>query len=156
MRPSFDRENPTYRRTILSCRLGDSVPEKQLISIVDDDATVREGTMDLFKSMGFGVAAYPSAADFLNSTHLHSTACLIADVQMPGMSGLELHDRLVRSGNIIPTILITAYADDRDRARALQAGVTCYLVKPFAYNDLLACVRVALGTGEADETENHD
>ena len=132
------------------------MPETPLISIVDDDETVREGTVDLFKSMGFVVATYPSAADFLNSTHLHNTSCLIADVQMPGMSGFELHNRLVMSGNIIPTILITAYPDDRARSRALQAGVTCYLVKPFSYKDLLTCVRKALETDAADERENSD
>jgi FixJ family two-component response regulator len=130
-----------------------SVPEKPLISIVDDDQTVREGTMDLFKSMGFGVVTYSSAADFLTSDLVHRTSCLIADVQMPGMSGFELHNRLVRSGNAIPTILITAYPDDRDRSHALQAGVTCYLVKPFTYHDLLACVRAALGTDKENESE---
>ena len=126
------------------------MPEKPLISIVDDDETVREGMMDLFKAMGFNVVTHSSAADFLNSDLLHRTSCLITDVQMPRMSGLELHNRLVRSGNAIPTILITAYPDDRDRSHALQAGVTCYLVKPFTYNDLLACVRTALGTDEEE------
>jgi FixJ family two-component response regulator len=115
-----------------------------VISIIDDDESVREGTMDLFESMGFITVAFPCAADFLSSDHLHDTSCLIADVQMPGMTGLELYNRLVGSGNIIPTILITAYPDDGDRARALQAGVICYLVKPFNYTDLLACIRLAL------------
>ena len=122
-----------------------------VISIIDDDESVREGTMDLFKSMGFLTVAFPSAADFLSSDHLHDTSCLIADVQMPGMTGFELHNRLVGSGNIIPTILITAYPDDGDRARALQAGVICYLVKPFNYTDLLACIRLALERREATE-----
>jgi len=94
-----------------------------VISIIDDDESVREATMDLFESMGFITVAFPCAADFLSSDHLHETSCLIADVQMPGMTGFELHNRLVRSGNIIPTILITAYPDDGDQARALQTGV---------------------------------
>ena len=115
-----------------------------VISIIDDDESVREGTMDLFESMGFITVAFPCAADFLSSDHLHDTSCLIADVQMPGMTGFELHNRLVGSGNIIPTILITAYPDDGDQARALRAGVISYLVKPFNYNDLLACIRLAL------------
>jgi FixJ family two-component response regulator len=119
-----------------------------VISIVDDDESVREGTVDLFESMGFITVAFPCAADFLSSDHLHDTSCLIADVQMPGMTGFELHNRLVRSGNIIPTILITAYPDDGDQARALRAGVISYLVKPFNYNDLLACVHLALERGE--------
>jgi len=94
-----------------------------VISIIDDDESVREATMDLFESMGFITVAFPCAADFLSADHLHETSCLIADVQMPGMTGFELHNRLVRSGNIIPTILITAYPDDGDQARALQTGV---------------------------------
>jgi FixJ family two-component response regulator len=119
-------------------------PTMPVISIIDDDESVREGTMDLFKSMGFITVAFPCAAAFLGSNHLHDTSCLIADVQMPEMTGLELHNRLVGSGNIIPTILVTAYPDDADRVRALRAGVICYLVKPFNYSDLLACVRLAL------------
>jgi FixJ family two-component response regulator len=120
-----------------------------VISIIDDDESVREGTMDLFESLGFIAVAFPCAADFLSSDHLHDTSCLVADVQMPGMTGLELHNRLVGSGTIIPTILITAYPDDGDRARELQAGVICYLVKPFNYSDLLACIRLALERREA-------
>ena len=120
-----------------------------VISIIDDDESVREGTMDLFESMGFITVGFPCAADFLSSDHVHDTSCLIADVQMPGMTGFELYNRLVGSGNIIPTILITAYPEDGDRARALQAGVICYLVKPFNYSDLLACIRLALERREA-------
>ena len=119
-----------------------------VISIIDDDESVREGTMDLFESMGFITVGFPCAADFLSSDHVHDTSCLIADVQMPGMTGFELYNRLVGSGNIIPTILITAYPDDGDQARALRAGVISYLVKPFNYNDLLACVHLALERGE--------
>jgi FixJ family two-component response regulator len=119
---------------------------KPVISIVDDDPSVREGTMDLLNSMGFAAEAFERANDFLNSNRLHSTSCLIADVQMPGMTGLELHNRLVGSGNVIPTILITAFANDRDRTRALQSGVRCYLTKPFNENELLACIREALKT----------
>src|SRR6516164_3819463 len=100
--------------------------------------------MDLVKAMGFEVMAFPSAADFLCSCHLHNTFCLIADVQMPGMTGIDLHKRLIESGNSIPTILITAYPDDTDRTRALKAGVIGYLVKPYSREDLLSCVRWAL------------
>jgi len=124
------------------------MPKKPVISIVDDDEIVREGTLDLVAAMGFAAVAFPSAADFLNSRHLHSTCCLIADVQMPSMTGIELHNRLAESGNTIPTVLITAYPDDRDRARALQAGVVCYLAKPCNYDDLLKCIRSALGPGK--------
>jgi FixJ family two-component response regulator len=120
------------------------MPKKPVISIVDDDASVREGTMDLLNSMGFTAETFPLADEFLKSDRLHSTACLIADVQMPGMTGLELHSRLVGSGNIIPTILITAFPDDGERVRALRAGVICYLTKPYKDDDLLLCVRSAL------------
>jgi FixJ family two-component response regulator len=130
------------------------VPSKPVISIVDDDESAREGTMDLIQAMGFFAEAFERAEDFLKSNRLHSTSCLIADVRMPGMTGLELHNRLVGSGNIIPTILITAFPDDRDRARALQAGVICYLSKPFKDDDLLACVRSALKSREAGGRES--
>jgi FixJ family two-component response regulator len=119
------------------------VPKKPVISIVDDDETVRESTMDLVAAMGFPAAGFPNATDFLNSCQLHNTCCLIADVQMPGMTGIELHDHLVGSGNAIPTILITAYPDDRDRSHALQAGVVSYLAKPFNHDDLFTCLRSA-------------
>ena len=94
-----------------------------VISIIDDDESVREGTIDLFESRGFITVAFPCAADFLSSDRLHGTSCSIADVKMPGMTGFELHNRLVESDNIIPTILVTAYPDDGDRAPTLQAGV---------------------------------
>src|SRR5262245_44370343 len=100
--------------------------------------------------MGFAAIAFPCAEDFLQSTHLHSTSCLIADMRMPGMSGLQLHTSLVGAGNSIPTILITAFPSDRDRVRALQAGVICYLAKPFKEDELLTCVRSDLASREAD------
>ena len=120
------------------------MPKKPVISIVDDDPSVREATVDLLDSMGFIAEPFERADDFLKSNRLHSTSCLISDVRMPGMTWLELHNRLVESGNVIPTILITAFPTDRDRERALQAGVKCYLTKPFNEDDLLACIRSAL------------
>jgi FixJ family two-component response regulator len=121
--------------------------EMVMISIVDDDESVREGVMDLVGTLGFSVTSLPSAEDFLNSDHLHSTSCLIADVQMPGMTGLELYRTLVASGFAIPTLLITAYPNERDRVRALNAGVISYLIKPFAEDDFLDCIRSALNHG---------
>lgn len=123
---------------------------KALISIVDDDPSVREGLMDLLRSMGLVAEAFERAIDFLDSDRLHSTSCLIADVQMPGMSGLELNDRLTELGNIIPTILITAFPNARDMARAQRAGVNCYLTKPFTESQLLDCIREALETKGKD------
>ena len=120
------------------------MPEKHLISIVDDDESVQVSTMDLVQSMGFAAEVFPHAEAFLASQHLQSTDCLIADMRMPGMTGLELYSRLAEAGKAIPTILLTAFPDERDRMRARQSGVTCYLAKPFNDEDLLACVRSAL------------
>jgi FixJ family two-component response regulator len=121
-----------------------------MISIVDDDASVREGTMDLVLAIGFAAETFPGADDFLNSDRVNSTSCLIADVRMPGMTGLELHDRLVETGKSIPTILTTAYPNGKDRERALQAGVICYLAKPYNQDDLVACIRSALESRGGD------
>jgi FixJ family two-component response regulator len=121
-----------------------TLSETALISIVDDDEFVREALRGLLRSLGFTIEAFPSAQDFLESVRLRETSCLIADVHMPAMTGLELYGRLVESGHAIPTILITAYPDDSMRARALNNGVTCYLSKPFEEDDLLRCVRSAL------------
>jgi FixJ family two-component response regulator len=93
--------------------------------------------------------AFECAEDLLKSRRRRNVSCVIADVQMPGMTGIELHDRLVASGAPIPTILITAFPDERSRERALQAGVIGYLTKPFSEDDLLACIRSKLGRCEA-------
>jgi FixJ family two-component response regulator len=93
--------------------------------------------------------AFECAEDLLKSGRRRSVSCVIADVQMPGMTGLELHNRLVASDEPIPTILITAFPDERSRQRALQAGVTCYLTKPFSEDDLLVCIRSSFRLGEA-------
>jgi FixJ family two-component response regulator len=119
--------------------------KKVLISIVDDDEAVREATKGLMKSLGLSAHTFACAEDFLSSNRLDRTACLIADVQMPGMSGLDLYRQLCATGKPIPTILITAYPDDNARARALSAGVICYLIKPFDEDDLLQCLRSVLG-----------
>ena len=96
------------------------------------------------RSLGYTVEVFPLAADFLASPRRDETACLIADVHMPAMTGLELHRRLVEAGQAIPIILITAYPDDVVRARALSDGVLCYLRKPFSENDLIHWIRTAL------------
>jgi FixJ family two-component response regulator len=118
--------------------------KKPFISIVDDDESVRETTKSLMRSMGFAAEAFSSGAEFLASSQLSHTVCLVSDVKMPGMSGLELHRRLLDSGNNIPTILITAYPDEGVKAHALNAGAVCYLAKPFSEEDLLACIHAAV------------
>jgi FixJ family two-component response regulator len=118
--------------------------KKPVVAIVDDDESACEGTMDLLKAMGFIAKGSRSAEDFLQSSHLRDTACVVTDMRMSGMTGLELHDHLAQSGRTIPTILVTAFPNDRDRTRAVKAGVVCYLAKPFNDQDLLRCVRSAL------------
>ena len=116
----------------------------RLISIVDDDEPFRESMRKLVMLLGYTVEAFSSAADFLASRLLPETACLIADVNMPGMTGIELHRHLVAAGYAIPTILVTAYPDEAVRDRALKDGVVCYLSKPLDDNHIERCLRSAL------------
>jgi FixJ family two-component response regulator len=120
---------------------------RTLISIVDDDQLYRESMRKLVVLMGYTVEAFPSAADFLASHFLPETTCLIADVHMPGMTGVELHRHLVDAGYAIPTILITAYPDEVVRDRALKDRVVCYLSKPVDDDHLERCLRSALQPG---------
>ena len=124
------------------------MPIASLVSVVEDDQFFRESMRRLMRSLGYDVAAFPSAADFLASPRLAETACLIADVHMPAMTGLELYEHLIEGGYAIPTILVTAYPDDVDRARALNDGVVCYLRKPVDEQHLIRCLRAALESGE--------
>ena len=117
-----------------------------VISIIDDDPSVREGTIDVLNSAGFFAEAFKDADEFLKSDHLDGISCLVADIRMPGLSGLELHNHLLRSGRNIPTILMTAFPRDIDRDRALSSGVCCYLAKPINEKDLLSYVRLALSS----------
>ncbi len=119
------------------------------ISIVDDDELIREAMEARMKSLGFRAQAFSSAGDFLAFPGIEHTSCMIADINMPHMTGVELHRHLVDLGYDIPTILITAYPNDEVRARALANGVKCYLVKPLDDEELLRCVRSALGNETA-------
>jgi FixJ family two-component response regulator len=118
--------------------------KKVLVSVIDDDRFFRESMCRLMRSLGYTVDIFPSAADFLASPRLAETACLIADIHMPAMTGLELYRRLIDTGHAIPTILVTAFPNDVDRARALDDGVACYLRKPLDEEHLTRCVREAL------------
>jgi FixJ family two-component response regulator len=117
---------------------------KVQIAIVDDDESVREAIGGLMRSMGFAAETFPSAIDFLRSPQVARAACLIADINMPQMSGFDLYFRLSELGNAPPTIFITGYPTESDRSRALDAGVICYLAKPFVDEELLDGVRIAL------------
>jgi FixJ family two-component response regulator len=120
------------------------VPNRPLVAIVDDDESIRDTTKDLLESAGFGAVTFARASLLLKSRRMKSIACLVADMRMPEMTGLELHQHLVGSNHAIPTILITAYPDERVRAQAIKNNVVGYLAKPFAADDLLACVRCAI------------
>jgi FixJ family two-component response regulator len=114
------------------------------ISIVDDDESMREALVGLMESHGYSARAFESAASFLASDSRRRTDCLITDIQMPGMTGLEMLSRLAAAGESLPTILLTVRPDQGARAEALRAGVCCYLSKPFDEGDLLACIRSAV------------
>jgi FixJ family two-component response regulator len=103
------------------------------------------------RSLGYNVEAFSSAANFLASPRLIETTCLVADVHMPAMTGIELYKHLIGAGYTIPTILVTAYPDDVERARALNDGVACYLRKPVDEQHLIRCLRAALESGESGE-----
>jgi FixJ family two-component response regulator len=115
-----------------------------LISIVDDDQPFRDSMRRLLRSLGYAVATFESATAFLESPNVSATDCLVADVHMPTMSGIELHGRLVESGRTIPTILVTAYPDDRTEERMLSQGVERYLRKPLEEAVLIDCLHAAV------------
>ena len=127
------------------------MPKASLVSVVEDDQFFRESMRRLMRSVGYSVEAFPSAADFLTSPRLVETACLIADVHMPAMTGLELYRHLIKAGYAIPTILVTAYPSEVARNRALKDGVVCYLRKPVDDNHLERCLRSALQSGKPAE-----
>jgi len=135
-----------------------SVTAITTISIVDDDESVREAIESLMKSVGYIAKVFPSAGDFLSSGHLDDTGCLILDVQMPGMSGLELQDRLVASKSQVPIIFISAHCDADARARALKAGAVGFLQKPFSEDALLNAIKLSLmiDTGRGHDRPDPD
>ena len=118
--------------------------KQSVISIVDDDQPFRDSMRRLLKSLGYTVATFPSAAEFLASPRLTATDCLVADVHMPAMTGVELFRHLIDTGQTIPTILVTAYPDDRVQERMLSQGVECYLPKPLVEAVLIDCIRAAV------------
>jgi FixJ family two-component response regulator len=118
--------------------------DKFIVMIVDDDESVRRAARRLIRSYGYAVETFVSADDFLASGRLSETACLVLDVQMPGLNGLELQSRLVAEGHQVSIIFITAFDDENARAQALKAGALCYLVKPFEEADLLNSINLAL------------
>jgi FixJ family two-component response regulator len=129
------------------------LPTLSVISVIDDDASVRAATNNLLRSHGYAVHAFASAEEFLRSGHANETSCVIADVQMAVMSGLDLLTLMRNEGYRAPFIFITAFPDESVRARALKAGAICFLAKPFAGPTLIDCLDIALeghhgGAGE--------
>ena len=115
-----------------------------LVSIVDDDESVRIATKSLLSSLGWPVHTFASAEELLHSSRLDDTCCLISDVEMPGMSGIELQSTLDAQGRSTPIIFITAYPDEKIKAQLLKAGAICFLEKPFDEEALLRCLDTAL------------
>ena len=128
--------------------------KKQLVSVVDDDQFFRDSMRRLLRSLGYTSEPFASAAELLASPRLAETACVIADVHMPIMTGLELHRRLKEMGRAIPTILVTAFPNDVDRDRSINDGVIRYFRKPVDEQDLTRCLRVVLAAD--DETPAED
>jgi FixJ family two-component response regulator len=124
-----------------------------MISIVDDDKSVREAAKTLIRSLGYTAATFASAEEFLESGQLRDTACLITDVQMPGMSGVDLQCHLAANGHSTPVIMITAYPEEMIRERALNAGAFGFLSKPFSEESLIACLDKALEHCKAKSAE---
>lgn len=125
------------------------LPVQLLISIVDDDQSFRESLRRLLRSLGYAVATFPSAAEFLASPNLADTDCLVVDVHMPEMTGIELFGHMMATGCAIPTILVTAYPDSDAQERLLAAGASFYLPKPLEEAHLIGCLRSAVALGKS-------
>src|SRR5713226_9004367 len=123
---------------------GKKMAEELIVSIVDDDVSVRRSTRRLLRSSGFRAEAFASAEEFLNSGWAGETACVILDLRMPGMNGLELQRRLNQNGNPVPVIFLSAHASDEDERSALRAGAVQFLRKPTSKDALLNAIRDAL------------
>jgi FixJ family two-component response regulator len=124
-----------------------------MISVVDDDASVRESLQSLLRSVGLTVRVFAAAEEFLNSAHLSKTDCLILDVRMPGMSGIELYRDLVAKRCRVPVVFITAHGDDDDaRSQALADGAVAYLIKPFSEEELIEAVGASLSLNSDGKT----
>lgn len=122
-----------------------------MISIIDDDESVREATKNLVRSLGYTAAAFSSAEEYLQSPQLLNSACLITDLQMPGMSGADLQDRLAADGLVTPVIFMTAYFDERVEKRVMDAGAFGFLSKPIDEDCLVKCVDEALKRSGAEK-----
>jgi FixJ family two-component response regulator len=122
------------------------------VAVVDDDDSVRQATEHLLRLLGYATASFASAEDFLNSGRVRNTACLITDVRLPGMSGVELQNRLILDGYRIPIIFVTAFPEETIRARVLRDGAVSYLKKPLQQQRLIASLEQALERPRQDRS----
>jgi len=129
------------------------MPRTRVLSVVDDDTSVRIATGRLIRSLGFTVEMFTSGEEFLHLGRLQETSCIVLDVHMSGMSGLQLQSHLAAAGHRIPIIFITAYPDERTRTLALGAGAVGFLYKPFSDEALLSAIGLALQGGNGQESE---
>jgi FixJ family two-component response regulator len=127
-----------------------AVTHEVLIAIVDDNESVREAATNLFRSMGFATETFASAEEFLSSRAPERASCLVLDVQMPGMDGLDLQRHLLATGRRIPIVFVTGYPDDGVRSAAMQSGAIWFLTKPFNEGDLLDGLRSALTSTDGE------
>jgi FixJ family two-component response regulator len=130
------------------------LPEVPVISVVDDDDSMRAIACSLVRSLGLTAYGFASAKEFLSSPRLSETSCLISDVQMPNMSGLELQSALIARGQRIPVIFFTAFPDEKIEARAMEAGAICFLCKPFDGRDMVKCLDKAIKAAGLGISEN--
>jgi FixJ family two-component response regulator len=126
------------------------MPAAPVISIVDDDALARDGIRELIEALGYKTVTFKSAEDFLQSGIVANTSCLITDLQMPGLNGLELLEALRSQGYCTPVILVTAYPSEQHQKRALNGGAIGFLSKPFDEGSLIQCLTIALDTQRAN------
>ena len=119
--------------------------DNKLITVIDDDESMRLSLEGLVRSLGYSVQVFACAEDFLAAGGDARAACVISDIKMPGMSGIDLLDRLKETGRRVPVILMTAFANDAARTRATKAGAACFLSKPFDAQSLIDCLDQALG-----------
>jgi FixJ family two-component response regulator len=132
-----------------SRRRGSDLTNARVIAVIDDDTSFRRAAARLINSLGHAVASFASAEEFLQSGRLDETACLVSDVQMPGMSGVELQSRLRAEGRRLPVIFISAYPESNARKEALASGAVGFLDKPFSDDELISCIDQALGVKAA-------
>ena len=127
-----------------------------MISIVDDDLFVRQATEAFVRSLGYRAAAFASAEDFLQSSYIHETTCLISDVQMPGLSWVDLQRVLIAEGYLTPIIFVTAFPDERICRIVMEAGAIGYLTKPFDEESLIQHLQTALAASDDADSPRHE